>query len=242
MTKSADVAALERPPFTWAGVLRGARMVVPLLPGVAAFAAAFGAAASQKGLTLIEAALMSGLVYAGAAQLVSLELWTDRLTPIMLFGIATVTATVNARLILMGASLHPWMAGAHPAQNAFNLFFLTDVNWILGTRYHAEGGNDLGVLFGAGGLLWIVWVAMTLPGHLAGSLVADPARYGLDLVMPIFFAAMLVPLWKGARNARPWVVAGIIGAGVSAFGGGYLFIVAGALAGAFTGAMLDERA
>jgi predicted branched-subunit amino acid permease len=35
-----------------------------------------------------------------------------------------------------------------------------------------------------------------------GALVSDPRRYGLDLVMPIFFAAMIVPLWRGGRSLR----------------------------------------
>jgi predicted branched-subunit amino acid permease len=228
-------------PCTLAGVMHGARMIVPILPTITAFGAAFGAAASQKGLTLIEAGLMSGLVYAGASQLVALELWRGDWTLAALAAVAAVTATVNARLILMSASLQPWMAASPTALNAFNLFFLTDASWILGTRYHVGGGRDLGVLLGAGSLLWVIWIAATLPGHIAGSLLTDPKSLGLDLVMPIFFAAMLVPLWKGVRPALPWMVAGIVGVGVSAVGGGYLFIVAGALAGAATGAFFDDR-
>ena len=75
-------------------------------------------------------------------------------------------------------------------------------------------------------------MACTLPGFLAGALVPEPRRYGLDLVMPIFFAAMLVPLWKGFRPARPWAVAGLVALVVHGFVPGYTFILAGALAGA----------
>ena len=42
--------------------------------------AAFGAGAAHKGLSLFEAMLSSGLVFAGAAQLVSLALWQDHWT------------------------------------------------------------------------------------------------------------------------------------------------------------------
>jgi len=59
-------------------------------------------------------------------------------------------------------------------------------------------------------ILWVVWVAATLPGFLAGALVPEPRRFGLDLLMPIFFSAMLVPLWKGVRPALPWAVAGCV--------------------------------
>jgi len=86
----------------------------------------------------------------------------------------------------------------------------------------------------------MVWVASTLPGYLAGSLVPEPRRVGLDLLMPIFFAAMLVPLWRGFRPARPWAIAGAVAVAVHTLVPGYAFIVAGALAGAAAGALSDE--
>ena len=227
-------------PLTVGGCLDGARLVAPLLPGVVAFASAFGAAAAQKGLTLAQALSMSAFVYAGASQMVALELWRETWSISTLLGVMAVTATVNARMILMGASIQPWLAGQPAPQNAINLFFLTDANWLIGMRYRSEGGHDLGVLFGAGIVLWVVWVLATLPGYLAGALVTEPTRYGLDLVMPIFFSAMIVPLWKGFRPALPWAVAGLVALVVDALLPGYLFILAGALAGAATGAVLPD--
>ena len=113
---------------------------------------------------------------------------------------------------------------------------------MIGTRYRAEGGRDLGVLVGAGVALWAVWTVATVPGYLLGSLVADPRTYGIDLVMPIFFAAMIVPLWRGRRAALPWVVAGVVGLVTAKLADGYLFIIAGSLSGALAGAFLDDAA
>src|SRR5438045_2942596 len=61
---------MERPPVTLEGMRHGARLVLPVVPGITVFAAAFGTAAAQKGMSLLEAVLASALVYAGAAQLV----------------------------------------------------------------------------------------------------------------------------------------------------------------------------
>jgi predicted branched-subunit amino acid permease len=232
----------ERATFTLGGCLRGVRLTVPLLPGVVVFANAFGAAAAQKGLSLGEAVAMSAFVFAGAAQMVSLEVWRDAWTWSAVLGTMAVTAIINARMILMGAAIQPWIVQDRRARSAFSLFFLTDASWLVGTRYRQEGGQDLGVLFGSGVGLWAFWVLATIPGHLAGSLVPDPRRFGLDLVLPIFFCAMLVPLWRGARAARPWAMAGAVAVAVHALVPGYAFIVAGALAGALTGAFLDEPA
>lgn len=228
--------------FTLQGCIRGARLTLPLMPGLIVFASAFGAAAVQKGLTLGEALAMSIFVFAGASQMVALEVWREAWSSTTLLELVAVTGIINARMILMGASLQPWLAGDPPARNAVNLFLLTDANWLIGTRYRAEGGRDLGVLFGSGVALWIAWVLATAPGYLAGVLVAEPRRYGLDLVMPIFFAAMLTPLWRGVRAALPWAVAGAVALAVHAVVPGYSFIIAGALAGALTGALTDDPA
>lgn len=228
--------------LTLAGMMLGLRRVSVLLPGIVVFAVAFGAAASAKGLSLLEALLMSALVYAGVAQLVAMEIWRPEWSWGAIAGLAFVTATVNARSILQGASLQPWFAGYPRLVNAFQLFVFTDANWLIGTRYRAEGGNDLGVVLGAGLCLWTVWLLATIPGFLLGSLVADPRQYGIDLVMPIFFAAMIVPLWRGRRAALPWVIAGIVALVAAKLIDGYAFIIIGALSGALAGAFLDDAA
>ncbi len=231
-----------RPALSARGMLLGIRMVAVLLPGVIVFSVAFGAAAAAKGLSLFEAVLMSAVVYAGVAQLVSMELWRPEWSWGAIVALAMVTATVNARMVLQGAALQPWFAPYSKGLNALHLFFFTDASWLIGTRYHGEGGRDLGVLIGAGVALWICWVAATIPGFLVGSLVADPRRYGIDLVMPIFFAAMIVPLWRGRRAAVPWIVAGIVALVTAKLVDGYAFIIVGALSGAVTGAFCDDAA
>ncbi len=229
-------------PITAGGMWLGVRKVSVLVPGIVVFAVAFGAAAAAKGMSLLETVLMSGLVYGGVSQLVAMEIWRPEWTWGAIAGLAVVTATVNARMILQGAALQPWFAQYSKTLNAFHLFFYTDANWLIGTRYHNEGGRDLGVLVGAGLALWLVWVGATIPGHMLGALVSDPRRYGIDLVMPIFFAAMIVPLWRGRRGAVPWVVAGLAALVTAKLFDGYAFIIVGSLAGAITGAFRDDPA
>jgi predicted branched-subunit amino acid permease len=228
--------------FTRDGMLLGARLAIPVLPGLVFYCMAFGAAAAHTGLSAIEAVSMSGLVYAGAAQMLSLELWREVWTPGALATVAIVTATVNARMILMGASIQPWIRALPGGWQAVNLFFLTDANWLIATRYHAGGGRDLGVLFGAGIVIWAVWAAATLPGFFAGALIRDPRMFALDLVMPVFFAVLIVPLWRGIRaSALPWATAAIMATLTQAVVPGYAFIVVGALSGAIAGAVFGER-
>ena len=223
-------------------MLLGARLSLPVLPGLVFYCLAFGAAAAHGHLSAFATVSMSAFVYAGAAQMLSLELWRDVWSPGALATVALVTATVNARMILMGASIQPWIRPLPAWLNALTLFFFTDANWLIGTRYHAEGGRDAGVLLGAGLVIWVVWVAATLPGYFAGALIGEPRLYALDLVLPVFFAILVVPLWRGwLRSALPWAVAAAAALAVQAIAPGYAFIVAGALSGALTGALLRDR-
>jgi branched chain amino acid efflux pump len=227
-------------PLTLEGCLTGARATLPLLPSLLVFAAVFGSLAAQKGMMWDEALAMSAIVFAGASQLVAIELWREVWSVPTILEVMAVTAFVNARMILMGAALQPWLKHATAPRQALMLFLLTDANWLLAMRYRSEGGRDLGIYLGSGAMLWVVWVAATLPGYFASGFFPEPRRFGLDLLLPIFFSAMLVPLWKGPRRAVPWAVAGCVAVIVQALTSGYVFIIAGALAGALTGAFVSD--
>jgi 4-azaleucine resistance transporter AzlC len=224
-----------------AGLAQGARLAVPVMPAMAAFGVAFGTVAAQKGLTLLEAMLMSTLVFAGASQFVAVEIWADSMTALGVATLGLVAATVNMRFILMGASLRPWL-GRLPARQTYPaLSLMTDPGWLVIIRYRAEGGADSACFLGGGLALWLVWIAGTLPGHALGALVSDPRRFGLDLVMPAFFVVMLVPLWRGPRRAMAWSAAGATALLTSQLIAGWWFIIAGAVAGSVVAGILDER-
>src|SRR3954469_25467862 len=157
--------------LTLDGCLQGARMTVPLLPSVTVFAAAFGSLAAQKGVTWDQTLAMSGTVFAGASQMVSIEVWREVWSLPALLEVMAVTAFVNARMILMSASLQPWLKHASGPQQALMLFPVTDAKWLLGTSDRSEAGLDLEIYLGSRLTLWVVWVAATLPGFLAGALV-----------------------------------------------------------------------
>lgn len=87
-------------------VWTGFRQMVPIGAFVAVFGAAFGLAALQHGLSAASALGMSTLVFAGAAQFAVLDLWGPQVP--MLALVLTVFA-INARHLLMGATLYPWL-------------------------------------------------------------------------------------------------------------------------------------
>ena len=231
----------DTPRWTLDAFRHGAWAMLPLMPGVLAFGFAFGTVAARKGFTLLDTFVMSATVFSGMAQFVVVGAWPDALTLSAVAGAGIVTATVCSRFVLVGASLRPWFGGS-PAHKVYPaLYFLTETNWLLSMRYYNEGGRDPAYFVGSGAMVWSSWVVGTMPGYLLGAAIGDPRRVGLDLVMPVFFAAMLVPLWRGARRAGAWLVAGVVALAVDHWVGGWWSALAGALAGSVSGGLLDDR-
>jgi len=227
--------------YSWAGLVDGARLALPVMPGMVMFGAAFGALAAQKGLSLLEATLMSTLVYAGASQFVALEMWPEIASYTGIAALGLVTATVNMRFILMTAALRPWYGTLPSWQSYPALFTITDPGWLIAMDYHARGGRDAAIMLGGGLAFWLLWIVSTVPGYLLGALVNDQKAFGFDVIMPAFFVVMLVPLWRGARRAVPWAIAGGVALLVAALIPGWWFIMAGSVAGGIAGGFIDER-
>lgn len=216
--------------------------MLAVLPGLAAFGMAFGTVAARKGFSLFDAVVMSGTVYAGMSQMIVLESWPEKLTGPAIVATVAIAALVNMRYLLIGATLRPWLGTSPPYKVYPTLFFLAEPNWILSMRYRAEGASDPAFLLGSGVMLWLIWTLSAAPGYLIGSAVGEPQRFGLDLIMPAFFVAMLVPLWQGARRSLGWWVGGAVAMAADLLLGGWWYLVAGALAGAIAGGLAGDPA
>ncbi len=226
---------------SWTGFWLGARMMLTVIPSLGLFAVAVGTLSAQKGMGFGEFLLFQGFVFAGMSQLVALGFWEQSWSLAALFGVMAVTFTINSRMILMGAALQPWLNDEPFWRKAFSLFFITDVNWIFGMRYHAQGGRDAGILIGSGVCSWIFWMAVGCAGYFAGSFISNPRIYGLDMFMPVFFVIMVTPLWKGRRETLSWGIAGIVAILLHRVSQGFSYIIFGALAGILVAAFLPEE-
>lgn len=215
--------------------------MLPALPGVAVFGMAFGTLASQKGLTLFEALLMSGVVFAGVSQFAAVEIWSSAITPLLVLTLAFSTFVINLRMLLIGGSMQPWI-GTAPRRHVYpSLYLITDSNWVASLRYRREGGADIGFLFGGGAITWLTFVPATGIGQVFGSLLTDPKPYGIDLILPLYFVALLSPMFETLRRSLPWAVAGAVAVAVQHFVPGFWYIIAGALAGAIAGGLIGDE-
>lgn len=228
------------PYFSRRGFRDGIVAVSPVIISLFATGLVFGTLAAQKGFSLLDALAMSGFVYGGLVQVVTLQSWPQEFTFATLLTLMLVTLTVNLRLFLMSITFRPWF-GALPAWQAYPiLFFITDVGWLRAMRYRAEGGSDVSFFLGGGIFLHFVWMASTVAGVVFSNWLTNPRAFGIDLLLPIFFATLLIPAWRGPRRAVPWLVAGLVAVVVQMLVAGYWYIIAGAVSGALSAGLIAD--
>jgi 4-azaleucine resistance transporter AzlC len=225
---------LMSPPFTFAGATAGARAALVLSPAIIVFGCTFGMLAATHGIGLLEAAVMSAVVCAGTAQFAVLQLWSEPMSWIT----AGITSLVmNARYVLLGATLRGWFANLPAAKAYLSLFFMYDGNWATATRDHAAGRMDAAHVLGGGVMMCTIWTAATMIGHAFGSLVGEPHKFGLDFVITAFFASLTIGFWRGRSDIAPVCIAIAVAITVDRLVPGPWYIVAGALAGSIVAAV-----
>lgn len=195
-------------------------------------------AAGETGLSVPTAIAMSASTMAGAAQLAVLDVWAPSMPWFPLIAITfAVTFAVNARHILMGASLHVWLRDLGWLQRLAAVITLTDVTWAMSLAAYKKGERDVGLLIGSGIAMWLAWILGTWLGIVFGRQIGEPRAFGFDVLILAFFAALLVSMWKRATTFIPWLVAGSVSFVAFLFLPNNWHIIVGALAGGITGAL-----
>jgi 4-azaleucine resistance transporter AzlC len=188
----------------------------------------FGALCISKGLSPLEVTLMSALVCAGAAQFAAIEIWGQ---PVPVAAIVFSTLLVNARHILMGASLAPKTGAFTPLQRLLGFFVLSDENWALSERRTRSQPLKPAYFLTMGAVLYTNWVLWTTVGALAGALFGDPRRLGADFAFTALFIGLVAGFWKGKSSAATIAASAIVSALAYVFVGPPWHVVGGALAG-----------
>lgn len=150
--------------------------------------------------------VMSAIVFAGSAQFAALAVLAAGGGA----GAAIVAGIfLNGRFLPMGVALAPSVEGAW-WRRAVAGQALIDASWAMARR----GPHSFDVAYMVGFTLanYPAWVAGTAIGVLAGDLIGDPERLGLDALFPAFFLTLLVAEVRGSRRA---LVAAALGAGIA---------------------------
>jgi 4-azaleucine resistance transporter AzlC len=202
--------------------------MLPLWLGAAPFGLIYAVTALSAGLTAAQTLAMSLLVFSGAAQFTAAGLFASATAALT---IVITTLIVNARHLLLAASLAPYVRRAPAWVRALLAFHLTDESYAVGMRAFLAGTGSVAYQFGANLSMYVIWPLSTAAGLLLGALVPDPAAYGLDLVFPLTFIGLLVPLLRDRVSASVAVLAGVLTiGGTLLLPGSWYILIAGVMA------------
>lgn len=212
---------------------RGFWVLAPLWLGVIPFGLAYAVTARSAGLSLLETQALSALVFAGSAQLSAVGLFAAGAAGVE---IVLTTLLLNVRHVLYGLSLGRGLRLTR-RERPVAAFFLTDEAFGV---VAAAKERSFPFLLGAELSLFMMWNIATLGGFLLGAAIPDPARLGVDLIFPLAFLALLVPLVRTRVELLVAVAAGALAFGLAqALPGGLPILVTG-ICGSLLGAFLTR--
>lgn len=215
----------------------GVLSVLPITLGLIPFGLVTGVAGVKAGLSPFEITAMSALVYAGAAQLVALQLMSTGVSTVL---VLLAVAVVNLRYVMYSSAVAQHLKPLSQPLRVLAATLLVDQNFALTLNRHKELGEKLTPWFylGAGVPLWLNWQLFTFLGATLGNSVDD--SWSLDFAVPLCFLVLLVP----AIKTRPTLAAALVG-GITATALSFLpyrsGLFIGAIAGIAVGAWLEVR-
>lgn len=189
-------------------VLDGIRDSLPILFALVPFSAVFGAVALEKGLTFGELMLASISIYAVASQYVMVDLIAR---DVPAWSIVLTVFAVNFRHVLYSASIGRHMGGFSALQKAAAFFLLVDPQYAASERRAGDTGLRPAYYFAFAGSVYGTWIASNLLGAGFGSLIENPEAFGLDFILPLYFAGLIA----GFRKRTGFGVILLTSAGVS---------------------------
>jgi predicted branched-subunit amino acid permease len=209
----------------WQGVRGG----FPVMVSASPFGALFGALAVDNGFSVFDAVFMSATVYAGASQMVGIELFGHNVQPWLI--VLSVFA-VNFRHILYSASIARHIRHFSAVQKFFAFFLLVDPQYAE-TEKRAERGEAVTFWWylGFALVIYLPWQLMTMLGAIFGQLIGDPKAIGLDVLLPIYFMGLVL----GFRTRDNWLpvvaVSSLVSIAALHFVGSPWHVSIGAIAG-----------
>ena len=218
--------------------LEGARVMLPILPGVVPFGVTAGIAGIDAGLSPAASLSSSIIIFAGASQLAAMQLIASGALPWVIILTAWV---INLRFAMYSASLAPHFSKLPKRWQWPLAYLMTDQAYAVSMiRFgtHPERGNEHWFYMGGAVPMWAVWVASTAVGVALGAQV--PASWQLGFAVPLIFMALLVP----AIQDKPTALAAVVGGVVAVAAQGLpmnLGLMLGAVAGIAAGLTADRK-
>ncbi|MBT2759016.1 AzlC family ABC transporter permease [Mesobacillus foraminis] len=197
--------------------LQGVKECIPTLLGYLSIGFAAGVVEKTAGLSILEIALLSFILYAGSGQFIAAG---------MIGAGSSATAIiitiffVNLRHILLSAALSPYFRHLTPIKNMLVGALLTDETFGVAINKAAKRKQiSEKWMHGLNITAYLNWVAANVAGAYFGQWISDPEKFGLDFALPAMFIGLLVLTMASRGKVKLDIIVGImaiiIGVGAS---------------------------
>jgi 4-azaleucine resistance transporter AzlC len=214
----------------------GVLAALPVVLGYIPVGIAFGVLARYSGLSVMEILCMSLLVYAGASQLIAVEMLS---AGVMIIPIIVTTFLVNLWHVLMSSSIAYHIGKTKPAILWLLSAELTDESFAVGMSDVAKIEGKPYYLLGMQITAHFSWVCGSVIGALCGTFI-DSNAFGFPFAMTALFICLLILQIKNRIHIIVMLIAGISALVFKAILPGTWYILLAAVVAAGSGYLLDK--
>jgi Predicted branched-chain amino acid permease (azaleucine resistance) len=222
--------------------MQGVKDCIPTLLGYLSIGFAAGVLEKTAGLSIMEIALMSILLYAGSAQFIAAGMIAAGSSAT---GIIITILFVNLRHILLSAALSPYFRHLSAFKNMLVGSLLTDETFGVAINEAAKKKQiDEKWMHGLNVTAYLNWIVANLAGAYFGQWIANPEGLGLDFALPAMFIGLLVLAMMSRlqirRDVLVAVCAVVIAVGVSVVYPGNLGVIVATFCASTIGMVIER--
>ena len=169
---------------------------------VAAYGVSFGAISVTGGLTVLQAQVLSAIMFTGGSQFALIGVLAAG------GGAASAMATsvlLGVRNAFYGLGMAPVLR-VHGLQRAIAAQLTIDESTAMAvsrSTEHDDGRASRFAFWVTGMSVFVFWNLATLVGSVGAGALGDPRRLGLDAAVPAGFMALV---WPRLRDRRSWAI------------------------------------
>ena len=174
--------------YYWQGIRAG----LPIVLGIIPVGLAFAIIARQNGFSAIETIMMSATVFAGASQMVSVNMYSQGSD---LLAMILATFVINLRHLIMSTCIMHKMKTDNVIMKILLSFGITDESFAIFTNLDSDKATA-GFFMGLISVTYSTWVFSTILGTITAQLLPLIIANSLGIALYAMFIALLVPSVK----------------------------------------------
>lgn len=186
----------------------GFQSILPIISGIIPFGAVMGSAFAEAKLSFWQAMFMNLSVYAGAAQLATVDLMKLEAATIVVIATGLI---INLRFLLYSAALAPALRDSSALVKFFCAFTLTDQSYAAMTANadkYTSNREAIEFYMGTAVCMILAWDGSVVAGYAFGNFA--PPALSLDFAIPLSFVALLMPTLRTKNHIKVAIFSSVV--------------------------------